>query len=268
LYVAFVDVLGFASAVSALSADDEAALMDVLARGQDGSDDREILPGRASAANLYYNYSAFQHLVREQIHWLTTSMPNKRVTPSNLRTALFSDSVYLASDDVIVLAAVIRIMIGAICWNIPIRSGIAKGNFIAFEWSTRVARLTDVHFGAPFLGSGVVRAYFAESKGAHGLRAIVHPSAAADLAAQHPDTLIPLLDSEMNEFGTHELVFDSSLWWPDVAVSYVSGFPLRESLPGRLEWLKGYAPPHTWPAYEATIRAVERMRDARRRKQK
>jgi len=98
------------------------------------------------------------------------------------RTIVFSDSIFLASTALEpVLDAAVELMVWLLIAGIPARGAIAQGHFHTFEWNLRAGQTESFRASAPFLGSGVIRAYRAESKGPRGIRLIIHESCRNDL---------------------------------------------------------------------------------------
>jgi len=176
-----------------------------------------------------------------------------------MRTVLFSDSVYFASDNIMVVGMAVR-MIGLLAfWEIPSRAGIASGAFISLDWATRFVGPYAQH-EAGFFGSGVVRSYFAESKGARGLRAIVHPSIAAELSNAFHSGVCDLPADQVTEHGAHELNLLSNVWWKHDTPFHWKGDQPFDLLEAAILRLQNGAPPEVLSAYQSTLEAIERMR--------
>jgi len=206
---------------------------------------------------LINTYLTFREVVSELRQKLSLRDRN-----GSLQTILFSDAIYLASPDIQdVVGGASMIVGGLLSRGVPARAGIAMGEFITLNWTTNsdgIAKGT--HFDAQFLGTGVVNSYYAESKGARGIRVIVHPSASSAIQEVFPDSLL-WLDDEGNPDGRYEVNYPYFTFWPpmplrgrDKIVHKVYGDYKRN-----LRSLRAAAPASLQPRYDLSLVALRRM---------
>jgi hypothetical protein len=207
MYVIFIDLLGFATAVEGLTPDEHDKLASVIRAADSNAEDDWSGPRLPRApARLYRTYVGFQKALRqglEDVHAMAG------VSRETVTSTIFSDSAFVMFESTELLVH--------FAWNfmsriyhkcIPVRGGIGSGSFSHFSLSlvSHPGGHLDAH--CPFLGSGVVRAYRAESCGLKGARIFVHSSAARDLSA----ILIPLPEDEIKADVAHELNLLRSGW--------------------------------------------------------
>jgi hypothetical protein len=162
----------------------------------------------------------------------------------------FSDSAFVATETFETAKTLaISLMAKLLPKGIMLRVGIAQGSFVPIRFRADVSLGSGEH-SAQFLGTGVVRAYAtAEKSHLKGARILVHPSA-AELVDSQPGRFfqpLPIGEEERrNPVGvTHE-------------VSYL-GRHDRDLYRG-VQRAHRKAPPAVLEHYEATYRAMSRMR--------
>jgi len=270
MYVLFVDLLGFASNVTALSPRDEQVLLQAVRQAAAYDTPIPLVFAEPRVQNLYKQYVTFQKIARYAVHRLAQSQARSvPENPGNIRSVVFSDSLFIACDDSNALlrcaADLVPSIVGSSDYPSPVRAGLAEGAFTAFEWAIRASEGNLFYAEVPFLGSGVVRAYQAESMGAPGLRIVIHPSAAPAFARLGPSQVIALPQNEVNDYGTHEV---NLVWWPSLTED--SGMIPRagayEILVKKVKGLQESAPDNVRPRYDATLAALGRMLPAERRR--
>lgn len=88
----------------------------------------------------------------------------------------FSDSAYIATK---YLGDALKIISNLMCRflisKVPVRAGIALGTFETLRFKTDI-KLDSGEHASHFLGTGVVKAFQAESCGIKGMRVLIHPS--------------------------------------------------------------------------------------------
>jgi hypothetical protein len=280
VYVVFLDLLGFASAVTSLNPEEEASLLAVLEQSAqiDGYEHLEspaLRYGGARVQHLFHVYSKFRKKARDATKYIAqcaalrsthvwkesgrTAGPSTWEMPGEdgkYRSIVFSDSIFLAFNDVeALLVAASQFLVGLLNEGIPVRGGLAAGSFAAFDWGFSASPDGSFRALSPFLGSGVVRAYYAESRGPEGLRLIIHPSAAAAVTHLVPGGVIPLPDEQTSLSASHEL---NLLWWPWYDMPYPYG-ENRHELDRVLKSIRASAPPKALSKYDATDQALDRM---------
>jgi hypothetical protein len=210
-YVAFVDILGFAQQVESLDQDGFQAICRFW--------EQKILPPFESPAyKLAMTYDSFQHFFDEYQRY--SALDGSRRTPSAVVDAfLFSDSAFVATTDALDLLNFCRSFFRVLMHShVPVRAGIGAGSFASFDIETRRAAGGHVFVRCPFLGSGVVRAYRAESSGLRGLRCFVHPSFIQGTSEGVLEELIELEESDQRPAASHEV----DLFWSPI------GFDLND----------------------------------------
>lgn len=103
-----------------------------------------------------------------------------------LTSITFSDSAYIATKYLNDAVKIITyLMCGFLRNKVPARAGIALGTFETLRFKTDIKMDSGEH-ASHFLGTGVVKAFQAESCGIKGMRVLIHPS------------IEPLLNKESN----------------------------------------------------------------------
>jgi len=177
------------------------------------------------------------------------------VTLGDHTVVAFSDSVFVMSDKAEgVLAAARALMRLCLGMGVPVRMGIGYGAWRELRFSSAFTRRIRNH-AAQFLGSGVVRAYRAESRGGKGMRIFVHHSAAGSFQSLD---LVRLPTSETSPHASHEVNYfkkprrqsknylDERMPNKDILLN-LDG--LREMFPEKRAY------------YNATFAAIKRMRN-------
>jgi hypothetical protein len=89
---------------------------------------------------------------------------------------VFSDSAFIRVDTLENAIQVARtLMFELVSCEVPARMGIARGSYRMLRFLTGSSAHVSFHM-SQFLGTGVVRAYYAERCGAPGLRILIHPN--------------------------------------------------------------------------------------------
>jgi hypothetical protein len=224
MYVAFVDLLGFSFAVERLSDDEADSFADLV--------DQTISLGsgpplsyslaNTSVRQLYDMYTEFQRLCDNATLQLSKYCSHSRFSKAmaseaqspetatletaTYRTIVFSDSIFLASTALEpVLHAAGELVADLLLKGVPSRGGIAKGHFHNFEWNLRAGQAESFRACAPFLGSGVIRAYRAESKGPRGIRILIDDSCTEDVRSLDNCALINLPPDDVSTHWSHEV---------------------------------------------------------------
>jgi hypothetical protein len=166
----FADVMGFAAAIEDLATHGGIGLSEFSFRS--GAPPPFIpddpSPRQLAEYKIWKLYTGFHNAL-------------KRLEPENWETfdemMIFSDSAFIIKHEYGMLDTVAAALMSE-CFNegVPIRIGIAKGDFVRRPFSTVHHPGGKLVTEAPFLGSSIVRAYQTQSKGCPGFRILVHPS--------------------------------------------------------------------------------------------
>lgn len=195
---------------------------------------------------------------------IVTTTVDQCAWPAQVSAIAFSDSFFLATNGLQeLLSFCAQLMVTLIANGIPVRMGIARGSFCVHgisQSATAMRRLNVVQF----LGSGVVRAYRAESCGLKGLRIAVHRSVMESRRPVGPEIVVPVSADERRAFGgecAHEFnyvhpVFFSPVFeaMPDQVTRDVREIRRRAGVTRH-----GHA-----VHYTRTLEALERMKQAAR----
>ena len=201
-------------------------------------------------------FSSFHYSLGWVLYMARSRHPLTAITFSDsffAATTYFHEAVRIATD----------LLHSLLPQKIPVRIGIAYGSFAALRFRSDISADSGDH-AAHFLGQSVVRAHIAETCGIKGIRILLHPSVMPLLDnIQHnpqskdrdstPLLILECSDSEQsNKVGvTHE-------------INYWHFAPTREAQAWRgLQDMWNQAPPSAVVHYEATARAIDRMRVAR-----
>lgn len=181
--VVFADILGFADLV--LDLEPRIGVIDYAYYSATGIEKlHEELGGRTEDP-LTSAFVCFHRLLDLQIETLMRSDP--------IESVVFSDAAYVAfRDPSIASEFAVRLMRDLIRFGVPARMGVSTGTFRAVRLATDVAEGLRRH-SSQFLGTGVVRAYRAESCGLKGMRIFVHPD--AQLTEDYPGELVSVAAS-------------------------------------------------------------------------
>lgn len=246
-FVLFADILGSGAAVET----EPRFLSYYYERVYDRPNEVHEEGSPLAASRVVYSYSRF--------HAAVTDLLRDRVPDSwDIHTLIvFSDSVILASTSHHLADYARWLMQRCIVEGVAVRMGLGVGAFVVGRFASEITGRRRV-FASQFLGSGVVRAYWAESAGVKGIRILLHPSAADALAAvkranQLQLRTLALPSSEASGKATHEL---SYILQPDERDDEVLPF---ESVRVHIERLRGMAPAKVRDHYAATAAALERM---------
>jgi hypothetical protein len=145
-------------------------------------------------------------------------------------------------------------MCGFLRNKVPARAGIAIGTFETLRFKTDL-KLDSGEHASHFLGTGVVKAFQAESCGIKGMRVLIHPS------------MEPLLNKEFNadiiiqDCGSHEIdnivgvSKELNYWTYNISDEKKAWRSFREM------WSS--SPQKALIHYEATANSIQNMRIAR-----
>jgi len=242
MYVAFVDILGFGSAIEELNLREHQQLRRALETGR--------LPASSKPGWVYRRYADFREEFARQLQGAEEFGKLLKLRKGPI-AILFSDSAFFASSHPAQTLTFAEGLVTMLYYqHVPVRAGIGAGSFSLVDVSLN-SRVGGAQATAAFLGSAVVRAYRAESSGVKGLRVLVHPSACQGLHALRGVQLEPLPVHETTIHATHE-------------VNLVhGGTGLAESLPHEvfklLTDMEQQVPENVRDHYSATRAAIHRM---------
>lgn len=181
--VVFADILGFADLV--LDLEPRIGVIDYAYYSATGIEKLHEELGRRTEDPLTSAFVCFHRLLDLNIENLMRADP--------IESVVFSDAAYVAfRDPGIASEFAVRLMRDLIRFGVPVRMGVSSGTFRAVRLATDVADGLRRH-SSQFLGTGVVRAYRAESCGLKGMRIFVHPD--AQLTADYPGELVSVATS-------------------------------------------------------------------------
>jgi hypothetical protein len=218
MYVAFVDLLGFASAVEQLSGENISAFANLVSETVSTRDrpPASIMEVEPAVRDLYNKYIRFQlrseivcrqlarfnahaHFRRNLQQPLNASL-SPRPSLFAYKTVVFSDSIFFAATEIEpVLDCAVELIVDLLVDDVAARGGIAKGEFHTFEWNLRAGQTESFSASSPFLGSGVIRAFRTESRGPRGLRLIIHESCREDVRSMDSWAAVDLLAEEASD---------------------------------------------------------------------
>jgi len=240
-FVVFVDMLGFSALTEAHELDRE-----VFAELQS--------PGavdflRASLESMKANQLSERFI---RFHLLLEKVSHQCRLAHECSVITFSDCAFFASDDEEpAISFSTQVMQLALEDRIPVRIGVAYGEFLVVRIKADFG-LTSQDHAVQFLGTGVSRAHAAEHCGVKGLRILLHPSVAAKSSKRErwanplhlPD------DERRNRAGVeNELIY---LWHSGHDDDYWTA----------IQDLRDSSATEQSQHYDATVRAVNRMRRA------
>jgi len=200
-------------------------------------------------------YTAFQRVIRRTI----AEAQRRRKDATPLTTNLFSDSMYMvfqSPEEIVWFAR--RVMLRCLQAHLPVRMGIAAGTVTQHSYTSETLPNSDLVLSAPFMGTGIIRAYQAERAPQKGLRIFVHGSATYLLEeAGLQDALIQLDEVDWPPAATHEVNYLdlNSRVFPGAV------------LPIRIESMRKVAPRSAAKHYTATLPALRRMAHQARNQQ-
>lgn len=196
-FVLFGDLLGFAASVIR-DADQETSALTRQVRGCRARPVKTPPPTRRYFSGHMQEFAVFHGHLEEAFEEHDWNGPATFVT--------FSDSFFVAASTLSTLIEFAELfMRSAICERLPLRCGMAMGTFVAHRFAQEYEG--DLHsHSAQFLGTGVVRAYFAaEWSGVKGLRILLHPSLTPMIHASV--RLLRLPRKEITEHAAQELSY-------------------------------------------------------------
>lgn len=245
MFVAFLDMLGFADAVDKLSAQESTDLEEMTLRAFG----REV----PHSLEIYRRYSFFQTTFSKHYEQLVLLAASKK----RLLTGIaFTDSTFLASDDIwLIQHFCCSFMSDMYYQRIPVRGGIGNGSFFTLPMSTRNYPDKNLQVVCPFLGSAVVRAYRAEKCGLKGMRIFIHPSAVNEIRAFSEALVVPFHDHESTPLASAEL----NLLLPAMGPEYIVNEHRKRSQ--FVNDLAQSSEKQFREYYHKTLEALTRMRD-------
>ncbi len=167
----------------------------------------------------------------------------------------FSDSAFIVThklDDAVTI--IINLMSSFLRSGVPVRAGIALGTFEAIRFKSDIKTDCGEH-ASHFLGAGVVRACQTESCGIKGLRILIHPSI-EELFEKIPKNNHLLQNCDGSEIGNAIGVKKEINYWDYNTTGEKSAWKMFQEM-----WKE--APEESKPHYEATAKAIQKMRLAK-----
>jgi hypothetical protein len=189
MYVAFLDLLGFADAIESVNQKEMKKLPQNI----------QINIGhfRNELPTAVFNSFAFQQISRD----LFLSYARYGV-----KSYLFTDSLFVISANPNIIIDYSRELLIKMYYNlIPIRGGIGYGTFQTSSIETNHSYADSSLISCPFFGSGVVRAFRAESCGLKGMRLLVHPSFTGLIEKRRPSDILKLPNNERSKNASAEI---------------------------------------------------------------
>jgi hypothetical protein len=255
--VLFVDVLGFSRLVEQHDAEIDA--LDPSFPGNAMLDEFADRIGRTTGV-LEERFRRFHRSLESN---MLTTLRHHHVT-----SLVFSDSAFLVHDEPnVTLWSALELMRTLLLERIPVRMGIGIGSFRALRFaSDNSAR--GVMQSSQFLGTGIVRAHRAEHCGLPGMRILIDSSAESSARAYAgPPTLAVTPDSrypkavslEGNYLFPSKKVIDTSTV---LGMMAANSKRTNAHLVGAVTALRSEAPPELQYHHDATLSAMERMRQA------
>lgn len=237
MYVAFLDLLGFAEAIESFSQKEMKKLPQNI--------QSDINYFRGSLPPGVFNSLAFQQISRD----LFLSF-----APYGLKSYLFTDSLFVISANPNLIIDYSRHLFIKMYYHlIPIRGGIGCGSFQTSSIETNHSHADSSLISCPFFGSGVVRAFRAESCGVKGMRLIVHPSFTRLIEKLRPSDILRLPKNEQSKHASAEI----NLLMPQLSYDEVpKAFHKYTEF---LEKMKSRSNQAHYIHYSATQSSLERM---------
>lgn len=249
--VVFADMLGFAELV--LDLDPRIRIIDYAYYSATGIDELHEELGNRREDPLTSAFVSFQRLLDLHIERLMRADP--------IESVVFSDSAYVAFRDPGVASMFATdLMRDLMRFGIPAPMGIGTGSFRAVRLATDVAEGLRRH-SSQFLGTGVVRAYRAESCGLKGMRIFGHPD--AELKEGFPGQLISVAGS--SAYSERRILVDHELNYlhpvpPWIPLEGGSQRPSAyDALREKVMEIARYAPDKVQIQHTETLAALERM---------
>ncbi len=192
VYALFVDMMGFAWAIGALTDDEHTSLRNRLTNPDVFY---SSTPRVDTLAHRYWRlHNAITHVYR----------------PSSIASSYisFSDSVVLVVEDWTTAERyALDLMKRLFDDGVPVRIGIGYGTFERLRFSMSTDPAGALSAEAPFYGTSIVFAHRAnEAQSCKGFRILLHPSVAATVARPH-HIVVPLEADEASSDCSHELNF-------------------------------------------------------------
>lgn len=243
-WVVFLDLLGFA---------------DMLKQRTDFYNSDEMVkkiytsPARSprtfAARDVRTRYLSF----KKNVDLIIRSAQRRRRSTVPLTSIVFSDSLFTffeSADEAVQFARLsMQRMINA---RLPVRMGLAWGTADRLSFTSETLPSNDVVLSAPFLGTGVVHAYRAESCGVKGLRILVSEVGRIKLEKTHASRLLKLPDGEANDLVKYELNYLSAGRDKERTEHFIS----------KVGAFKEDAPAEHKQPYVVTLKALKRMHRA------
>lgn len=249
--VVFADILGFANLV--LDLEPKISHIDYAYYSATSVETLFEEFGGRTEDPLTSAFVCFHRLLDLQIERLMRADP--------IDSVVFSDAAYVSfRDPGVATEFAVRLMRDLIRFNIPARRGVSTGTFRPLRLATDVAEGLRRH-SSQFLGSGVVRAYRAESCGLKGMRIFIHPD--AEVIEDFPGELISVEGSKGYEKRTASV--ERELNWLHPVPPWIpdKGGQKRPSdyakLRAQVEDMSRYAPKEAQDHYAETLVALDRM---------
>ena len=245
-FVAFLDILGFAACINELPSElDEKVEQIFSARVDDYLIPLKLDPQLQRIRGIYREFH--ECLEKTFNSWRAIS----ELAGSPLILIDFSDSCFILSKSTEILIEFVRsFMSNMYVKCIPVRGGIGYGSFAFDCFTQKILSSERYNISCRFLGSGIVRAYYAESCGLKGLRVFMHSSSTQ---AFKPGDIIPLPEDEATPQVTHELNL--------IPAGFLEYF--ETNFGHFLKQMALRAPSRVQEHYFRTARAIERMLAAR-----
>lgn len=133
--------------------------------------------------------------------------------------------------------------------GVPLRIGIARGDFARLPFSTVHHPSGKLVTEAPFLGSSIVRAYRAQSQGCPGFRILVHPS----IENYDNSEIFRLSEEDQSAFSMGEVN------WLLHGMTYQQLPDLEHLLRILASMREGVSDPRALRHYDATEQSIRRM---------
>lgn len=202
-----------------------------------------------AAADVRRIYKSFHSHVGKLIRRAQRS----RKVLRSLTSIIFSDSLYMFFESVEEAVTFSLIAMQTMLRNrLPIRIGVGWGTADRLNFSSDMLPTGDVVLSAPFLGTGVVNAYKAESCGVRGMRILVDSSVSYLLEKAFPDLLLRLPKSEATQNVKHEINYLASDDQGESATLFIK----------KVKEMRDHAPEDKRTIYGTTLRALARMSQA------
>lgn len=189
VHTVFVDIMGFADSLAALSDPELSTLRESLERGA-----RKVLTPQL--AGVLQRYMIFHDVLQSKIRpWLDDA----------IGLIEFSDSAYIVLPRAAAAQTLAADVMQYLLLNgVPVRIGIGSGTFARLPFATTSLPNGAVLANAPFLGTSIVRAYRAQACEAKGFRIFVDRWSTMPrgrFVADHEyEDLCPLPDDELKSF--------------------------------------------------------------------